>query len=287
MTGGGRGLSGARSWVTWNQTGRSVQRACRCRTIRRCHRAGLTRCTVGDQVSGGSTGTRFDLRRPAAPPTYWSTSSPRVAASIRRTMASALRARCVITCPTVHPGSNEGFLAIESVISMTASDSRSCACRHSSTSAAGRSTSLNRRPSPREESEGGTRTYQGRRQRSLHRHLGGASGQIGGRWPSRSRRSARPRHSNGPPGRSRSRTNPHSAPSRQNRRLERVEQGTQPVLVVDDGRDRHRRLGIHHGRQIATDLKSPLSACHSVRAAVHRPERVGPGIRERPIGRDS
>ena len=75
--------------------------------------------------------------RPARPPSYWSMTSDRTAASIRRHIASAFRARCVRTWPTDQPGSFEARLTSASPRSATTDLSRSCATRHPSMSAWG------------------------------------------------------------------------------------------------------------------------------------------------------
>src|SRR5262245_63607116 len=63
--------------------------------------------------------------------------SDRTAASIRRHIDSALRARCVRTWPTDQPGSFEARLTSASPRSATTDLSRSCATRHPSMSAWG------------------------------------------------------------------------------------------------------------------------------------------------------
>ena len=73
--------------------------------------------------------------RPSRPPSYWSITSDRTAASILRHIDSALRARCVRRWPTDQPGSFEARLTSVSPRSATTDLSRSCATRHPSMSA--------------------------------------------------------------------------------------------------------------------------------------------------------
>ena len=60
--------------------------------------------------------------------------SPRVVASIRRNIASALRARCVSTCPTLQAGNSDGSRTTTSVRPAILAASRAWEARHPSIS---------------------------------------------------------------------------------------------------------------------------------------------------------
>ena len=70
-------------------------------------------------------------RRPArpAPPGYWSTTMPSMAAAVRRVWLSALRARWVSRWPTVHPGSSDGAGTAASSNPATTASRRTSASR--------------------------------------------------------------------------------------------------------------------------------------------------------------
>ena len=91
---------------------------------------------VGHLVGGRPAGAGLDLRRtPATPPSYWSVIR-RPPPSSMRTWASALRARWVSTCPTVHRGSRLERATVASSRPPRSPSRRACAARAPATAAA-------------------------------------------------------------------------------------------------------------------------------------------------------